>query len=459
MIVRNSGRLIARATSPRNREARRLIIQAIEAALTSVDPIRVMKNRVGLKGNVLCVEGLRLDLRRFRRVIVIGAGKATAGMASGLEEVMGRKITIGLVNTPRGAQVKSKTKKIAFHEAGHPLPDYNGVQGTREMLRLIANVDENDLVICLFSGGGSAMMPLPADGISLADKRKVTAALLKAGASISEINVVRKHISRCKGGRLAELLYPAQVLTLVFSDVVDDRLDVIASGPTVPDISTFHESIDVLKKYEIWPDVPQNVRSVLLDGANGKRRETPKPGDRVFHRVHNFILCNNRAACNAAVEQFRKSGLNSLLLTAYLEGEAREAGRLLSSMIKEVEFFGGLLSKPAAVVLGGETTVRVSGVGRGGPNQELALCACMTIQELDGVAVGSVGTDGIDGPTDAAGALVDGATVSRARRFGLDPSHFLRKNDSYSFFSRLGDLVFTGSTGTNVNDLSFAVVL
>ncbi len=459
MRVRNARALIDHPVSTRDREARGLVIRALEAALQSIDPMKVMRSRVRLKQNLLKIDSLSLDLRQFRRVFVIGGGKAAGPMALALEEVMAEKITGGLVNIPKGASIKPGTEKVTFHEAGHPLPDFDGVQGTKLMVNLVRNVSEKDLVICLISGGGSALMPLPVEGLSLADKQKVTDALLKAGARISEINAVRKHISRLKGGRLAELLYPAEVLTLVFSDVVGDYLDVIASGPTAADTSTFQDALDVLKKYETWQKLPQSVKSVLLDGKRGKTPETPKAGDKVFNRVHNLILCNNEVASTAAVEELRARGLESLMLTTFLEGESEQAGTFLSSIAEEVHFSNAPVAKPGAIVLGGETTVTVKGKGRGGRNQELALGACSKIGRLKGVAIASVGTDGIDGSTDAAGAIVDGATLSRAKNLGLDPIKSLRNNDSYTFFSKLGDLVFTGPTGTNVNDLSIAVVL
>jgi len=327
------------------------------------------------------------------------------------------------------------------------------------MLELVSQAEEKDLVICLLSGGGSSLMPQPCKGVSLRDKRKVTDALLKSGATINEINTVRKHISAIKGGWLAKRAYPATVVNLILSDVVGDPLDSIASGPTVPDPTTFQDAIEVLKRYGLWTKVPVSVRKALLDGEKGLTPETPKAGDEVFRRVHNVVVGNTLTATSAAHGSFKKAGLNASLLTSFLEGQARDVGTVLASVAKEVIKSGNPVPKPAGVVAGGETTVTVVGKGKGGRNQEIALGAALKIGGLDGVVVASMSTDGVDGPTDAAGALVDGKTMIRARRLGLDSRAFLAENDSYTFFSRLGDLLFTGPTGTNVCDVSVIVVL
>lgn len=302
-------------------------------------------------------------------------------------------------------------------------------------------------------------MPQPRGGVSLEDKRHVTDALLKSGATITEINTVRKHISGLKGGLLAKAAYPATVVNLILSDVVGDPLDFIASGPTVPDTTTFHDAIEILRHHGLWNKVPGSVRKVLTDGEKGAVSETPKPGDKVFKRVHNVVIGNNFTASQAAERSFKKAGLNSLLLTSTLEGEARDIGTVLASVAKEIVMSGNPVRKPAGVVAGGETTVTVLGKGKGGRNQEIALAAALKIDAFNGVVVGCVSTDGVDGPTDAAGAIADGKTLLRAHDSGLDPRKFLANNDSYVFFSKLGDLVFTGATGTNVCDVAVVVVL
>jgi len=323
---------------------------------------------------------------------------------------------------------------------------------------LVENVSREDIVIVLLSGGGSALMPLPVQGISLNDEARVTSLLLKSGASIDEINTVRKHLSQIKGGRLAARLYPATVLTLIISDVVGDGIDAIASGPTTPDPTTFHDSEQVLKKYDLWSQIPKNARRVISAGLSGSIPETPKRNNKVFTRVHNVIVGNNRASCLAAASAMTKAGYKTQVLSIQITGEAREAGRIFGSIVRDIRDNSLPFAPPAALVAGGETTVTVRGKGKGGRNQELALAAAVRINRSDGVVVGSFATDGIEGQTDAAGALVDGTTITRGLKLEMNPDEFLRNNDSYHYFSRLEDLVITGPTGTNVNDIMILAV-
>jgi len=302
-------------------------------------------------------------------------------------------------------------------------------------------------------------MPLPRDGITINDKRELTNMLLKCGATINEINTVRKHISDFKGGWFAKKAYPATVLNLILSDVVGDPLDFIASGPTVPDSTTFSEAIKVLKKHGLWDKAPASIKKVLSSGEKGLIPETPKANDKAFKKVYNVIIGNNTFASLAALEQLRSATLNTLLLTSSLEGEARHVGVMLASIAREVVTSGNPIPKPAGIIAGGETTVTVTGKGLGGRNQEISLAAALRMGGMDGVVVASLSTDGVDGPTDAAGAIVDGKTMSRAEEMDLNPEEFLAENDSYNFFSKLGDLIFTDPTGTNVNDVSVIVVL
>jgi glycerate-2-kinase len=302
-------------------------------------------------------------------------------------------------------------------------------------------------------------MPLPRGGISIADKREITNALLKCGATINEINTVRKHISDFKGGWLAKKAYPATILNLILSDVVGDPLDFIASGPTVPDSTSFGDAVKVLEKYRLWTKAPASIRKVLSDGKKGIIPETPKADNEAFKKVFNVVVGNNRLASLTAREHLQSEGLNTLLLTATLEGEARHVSIMLASIAREISTSGNPVPKPAGIIAGGETTVTVIGKGRGGRNQEIALAATRNLKGMNGVVVASLSTDGVDGPTDAAGAVVDGKTLDRAAEMGLTPEKYLAENDSYHFFSKLGDLIFTGPTGTNVNDISVIVVL
>jgi len=433
------------------------IIKALREALSAGDPGTTIRRRVTLNGDVLRVDSLSFDLSRYRRVLVIGGGKASGKMAVEIERILGRRISGGLVNVPDYLRPKLHCERIAFHEATHPIPSEQGVSGVEKMLRLLGRPSDSDFVICLISGGGSALMPLPAVGVSLGDKQRTTEILLESGADIDEINAVRKHLSAIKGGRLAEKLYPATVLSLILSDVVGDRLDSIASGPTAPDATTYGDAEAVLKKYSAWKKVPSSVRRKIAEGTVGKAQETPRKGARVFERVFNVIVGSNKLSCEAAAKSLRKSGYATIILSTRIQGEANDVGRLFSSILFDVVENGFPLGPPAALIAGGETTVTLKGKGLGGRNQELALSAALQVDGLESVFLASMGTDGIDGPTDAAGALVDGTTVSRAKKLGLDPSYFLRNNDSNTFFRKVGGLLVTGPTGTNVNDIMIAV--
>jgi glycerate-2-kinase len=360
------------------------------------------------------------------------------------------------VNIPYGTS--QKTKVIELNEASHPVPDEAGVVGTSRIMAIAEQAKENDLIICLISGGGSSLMPLPREGISIEDKQILTNALLKSGAEISEINAVRKHLSAFKGGWLAKKAYPATLLNLVLSDVMGDPLDSIASGPTVPDKSTFSDAKKILEKYVLWPKVPVSIRKILSEGERGLLQETPKPNDLVFEKVHNLVIGNNRTASSAAIDFLASKGLNTLLLSNLLKGEAKEVGKALAKLAGE-GFACMDTSRSLGVVAGGETIVTVSGKGVGGRNQELALSAALNLKESEECVIASLSTDGVDGPTDAAGAIIDGCTLKRAKQLRLDPEKFIANNDSNSFFSKLDDLICTGATETNVNDVCVIIAL
>jgi len=454
--IKNAKELLKNAESNQDREAREIAINALNAALEAADPEVIVKSKVKVKGNTLRVDSLSFNLDEFKHVFVVGGGKASGCMAETLEQILGDRIKQGVVNVPYACP-PYQTRRVKLQPASHPIPDVSGVKGASRMLDLVSHVEEDDLIVCLLSGGGSSLMPQPVGGVSLQDKRRVTDALLKSGATINEINTVRKHISGLKGGWLAKKAYPATVVNLILSDVVGDPLDSIASGPTVPDPTTFQDAVGILKHHGLWTKMPISVRNVLLKGERGLVPETPKSGDKAFEKVHNIVVGNTLTASQAAYHTMKDAGLNALLLTSRLEGEAREVGTMLASMAKEIVSSGNPVPKPAGILAGGETTVTVVGKGKGGRNQEIALGAALKISNLDGVVVASISTDGVDGPTDAAGALADGKTLQRAHELGLNPRKFLAENDSYTFFSKLGDLIFTGSTGTNVCDVSVIV--
>lgn len=413
------------------------------AALEAVDPYRCVRSSL---------EGMDLRGRTF----VVGMGKASVQMAKAAEDILGDRIEEGLVVTKYGHG--GKLRRIKVLEAGHPVPDQAGTRAAEEILKVALRAGEGDILLCLISGGGSALTPLPPEGITLEEKRRTTELLLRCGARIEELNAVRKHLSRIKGGRLAEAANPARVVSLVLSDVVGDPLEVIASGPTVPDPTTFEDCILIARKYGIWEELPSSVRLRFEMGAKGILPETPKPGDPAFSSCKNTIVGNNRTALEAARKEAEVRGYKALLLTSFLQGEAREVGRALASVVKEVRKSGEPVEPPACLLCGGETTVTVRGKGKGGRNQELALAMVGELAGLEGVLVLSAGTDGTDGPTDAAGAFVDGGTSKRARKLGLEPDDYLRENDSYNFFRALGDLFVTGPTGTNVMDLQIALI-
>ncbi|MBN1679882.1 MAG: glycerate kinase [Anaerolineae bacterium] len=430
---------------------RRDVLRVLSAALDAVDPAEAVRRCVTRDGDLLRIGDRTYDLQRCQRVFVVGGGKAGAVMAGAVESILGDRLTAGTVVVKAG--YTAPTAHVTIHEAGHPVPDAAGVAGTRVMVNLLHGAGEHDLVLCLISGGGSALMTLPVDGVTLDDMQALTGALLRCGAPIQAINTVRKHLSQVKGGQLARLAYPAAVVSLILSDVVGSPLDVIASGPTVPDSTTFADAQAVLTQYGIWDDVPVPVREHLAVGAAGRIPDTPKTGDPALAHVHNVIVGDNARAALAAVEQAQASGFSTLLLSTYIEGEAREVAQVLAALAKEIAFEGRPLPKPACLILGGETTVTIRGSGKGGRNQELTLAAALAIQDLDDVMIASLATDGTDGPTGAAGGLVDGMTVARGAEHGLSARAALVNNDAYPYLDAVGDLLVTGPTNTNVNDL------
>jgi glycerate 2-kinase len=454
--VENKKKLINKSRTESLRKARALILDGYEAALSAVEPAQLVKSRISITDNTLNVDDITYNLAKFKKIYVVGGGKAGASMVVGLEEVMGNWITGGIVNVPKGKI--PKTEKITLNQASHPLPDQVGVEGTQQMLEIAKQATEDDLIICLISGGGSSLMPLPRAKISLEDKQEITGTLLRSGAAIGEVNTVRKHLSSFKGGFLAKEAYPATVLNLIISDVVGDALGDIASGPTVPDYTTFNDAIGVLKKYSLWEKAPVSVRTLLIQGKLGNVAETPKPNEAFFEKVHSSIIGNNRIACLAISRFFESQGIKPYLLEKPIEGEARQVGGDLAAKIREAASSCDSIKKPICFVAGGETTVTVKGKGVGGRNQELSLATAIMLKGFKGFVFASLSTDGLDGPTNAAGAISDGDTLDHAMSLGLNPELFLSSNDTYTFFSKLDDLVITGKTGTNVNDIAVMLV-
>ncbi len=422
--------------------------QIFLAGVESVLPENLIKSGVNLSGDMLQIADKSLPLRNFENIYLLAAGKAAALMAQETENILGDNITDGHVVTKYGHG--TALKYLTLTEAGHPIPDTEGVKGTRKMFDIARRAGENDLVICLISGGASALMADCPEGISLDDLKRTNELLVKCGADIAEINSVRKHLSNVKGGQLAKALYPATTISLILSDVIGDRLDVIASGPTVADSTTFADALTVIAKYSLNDALPPPVLRYLHEGENGSIPETPKSDDAVFNHVQNVIIGSNRIALDNASRKSEELGFETYIITDSLQGDFTEAADFI---LKEIERFQPRDGKPVCLLFGGEPTVKVSGDGLGGRNQHLALYLATKIDEAKGVTILCAGTDGTDGPTDVAGAVVDHQTTRDAAKKKLAPRTFLQHTDSYRFFRQIGGQIITGNTGTNVMDM------
>lgn len=426
---------------------------AVEKAIQEVLPENALEKYVKRVRNLLIVKKTRYRLNEFKRVIVLGAGKASIGMAQYIEKILHDKIDSGIIVAPREKASQSKLEKIEVLPSTHPIPSMLGVRASEKLLENAGSADSETLVIFLLSGGASALIPLPSPPLTLEDKARTTKLLLNSGATIDEINTVRRHLSEIKGGKLIKKLNNATVISLIISDVVGDKLEAIGSGPTAPDPTTFKDAYEVLKRYNLWDKVPENVRRRIEDGLNGLVEENPKPGDPIFNKVQNVIVAGVSDACDAARRYLISKKYQAKILTRYMEGEASEIGKFLASVLKEQADRRGRI----ALICGGETTVKVRGHGIGGRNQELALSASINISKIAYTCLVSVGTDGVDGPTNAAGAIVDNETYSEAVMKGLNPILYLVDNNSYEFFKHAGGHVITDPTGTNVGDIVIAI--
>lgn len=437
------------------------LMDIFKVALAAVDPYRAVIRALRIADEKLHAGGSVYDLAVFDRIIVVGAGKATARMAEAVEEVLGSSVTGGIIVVKYGHM--GSLKILEQIEAGHPIPDEAGVRGTKRIIELVRSVDEKTLVICLLSGGGSALFVAPLPGITLEDKQLTTNLLLKAGADISELNTVRKHLSAVKGGRLAQAAYPATIVAMILSDVIEDKLDVIASGPTAPDSTTYTDADFVISKYGLKSALPPRVTAFIEHGAAGQEQESAKSDDACFTRTRNVIVGGIAQALAAAREKAKGLGYVAEIITAELQGEAREAARTLARTALRMRD-SMIPGEQRCLLFGGETTVTVHGKGTGGRNQELALAFALEIAGREGITLLAAGTDGTDGPTDAAGAVVDAHTVQMARVCGIHPETYLGNNDSYNFFIKLDSFnnpkhhVFTGPTGTNVMDLHIILI-
>ncbi len=438
-------------------DMRRDAEQIFRAGLAAVDPATAVRRCCRREGDSLVVGEQTYPLARYHRVLVLGAGKAGAAMARAVEELLGDHLERGLVVVKYGHL--GPVEKVTLLEAGHPIPDQNGLEAAGQLLALARAADASTLVIYLVSGGGSALLPLPAAGISLSDKQATTQVLLGCGATIHEINTLRKHLSSIKGGQLARAVFPATLVSLVLSDVVGDDLDTIASGPCVPDRRTYGDCLAIVDRYGLADKLPAAVISHLRRGDAGEIPETPKPGDEVFEKTVSLIVGNNVVALTQARAAAVALGYNARVLSSSMEGETAVVAGEHMAMARDILERGHPVARPACLLSGGETTVTLRGAGLGGRNQEFALVAARQMPVGGQVLLLSAGTDGTDGPTDAAGAFADHSTCARAEACALDPEAFLAENDSYHFFAQLGDLFQPGATGTNVMDVRVLLVV
>ncbi|MBI1746633.1 MAG: glycerate kinase [Acidobacteria bacterium] len=430
-----------------------------KAALAAVDAEVAVRRSVRLHGDTLRVGHRRYALRRYTGVHVLGAGKAAAAMARGLERALGGHLQGGVVVVKYGHG--EPLQRVQIMEAGHPEPDACGFAGAQALVDwACTRVTATDLVFFLLSGGASALIPLPCAGISLAEKIQLSAKLLKCGAGIQELNTIRKHVSQIKGGQLAKLLGETPTISLILSDVVGDDLSAIGSGPTVPDPTTFAESLAILRRYNVLAEIPDRIVRHMEAGAAGLAPETPKAGERFFENNQTEIIASNILACRAAAGAARRLGFAPIILSSSIVGDTQAVAEVHLAVVRDVIRYGHPIRPPACVISGGETTVRVFGDGLGGRNQQFVLHTIPGLSDwARNTLLVSLGTDGTDGPTDAAGAWADNRTLARASALGLPPvEDFLTRNDSYHFFQPLNDLIITGPTRTNVMDLRFVLI-
>lgn len=433
------------------------LYRIINSAINAVKPVELIHRKVMLEGNHLMANNIKINLNEYERIFVLGTGKASAFMAYELERLLGNKINAGIVSTKYDHS--APCEKIKIIECGHPVFDENSLRAGTEILKLAKEANENDLVICLLSGGGSSLLEKLPDEILLNELQEVFRLLLNCGANIEEMNIVRRHLSNIKGGRLAEAIFPATCISLILSDVINDPLEAIAGGVTSSDPTTFKDALNILIKYKINERIPKNILNYILEGIDGKIPETIKPGNKVFERTTNIILGNNKEALLNAKVMAESLGYNVLLYSDNIQGEAREIGKFSAEIARQIFNEDKPLPRPACFLFGGETTVSITGNGKGGRNQELALSALNEMSDVKfDYLIASIGTDGTDGPTDAAGAIASKDIMHKSIELNLDISTYLNNNDSYNFFNKVDGLIKTGPTGTNVMDITIILI-
>jgi len=447
MYIKNTKELVSHGY----KELREAGLSIINNALHAVDPYIATKNFIKLHREILTIGHLYFDLSKKENIYILGGGKAVFPVAKALEEILSERIKEGLIIVKKNHY--GNLKKIKIKEAAHPIPDKAGFYTAKEIKKIAEKAQEKDLVFWINTGGISALAPLPVFPITLEEKRLVHKLLLSSGANIKEINTVRSHLSEIKGGKLALSIFPAEIINLIVSDNPGDPLNV---GPTGLDYTTFSEAISVLRRYDLWDKFPESAKDYLQNAT--PELETPKDFGKFKSKVHSFILVKNSMACIGAIKVAKEIGFNTLFVSSYIEGESREVAKVHTAIGKEIISTGNPIISPACIVSGGETVVTVRGNGLGGSNLEFALAAAIEIDGIDNIIILSLGTDGTDGPTDAAGAIVDKNTINRARKIGLDPLEYLKQNNSYDFFKKLNDLIITGYTDTNVMDIRLLLV-
>ena len=451
IYIKNADQLLSHG----NIEARKTALEIIEYALAKADPYRATKDLVSVQGDELIVDNLRFNLKEHNRIFLLGAGKATYPIARALEELLGDRIADGVIVCKYGQQ--GKLSHARLHLASHPIPDESGLEASQKALDLAKQTRPGDIVFGCVTGGSSALLPLPVQGVTLDDKKAVNRLLLTCGANIIEINAVRKHLSRIKGDRLAQAIHPeTYLINLTVSDVIGDPLDYI-TDPTVPDTSTFDDARSTLTKYDLWAKVPRSVSEFLKSA--GPDQETPKESDLAGHNRHDYILIKGDVACESAAQKAKNLGFNTMILSSMFEGESKELGRTFAAIAAEISLNNRPLTPPCVVIGGGETTVKIDGTaGEGGPNQEFVVSASLFMENMRNMLIVGMDSDGTDGPTRFAGAIADEGFVSRARQAGIDLFDSLKRHDVTPALMKLGDVIQTGATGTNVNDLKFVMI-
>ena len=466
MEIKNTFQLITEDLNENQLLLRRIGLRSLEIAISAVKPKNLMNISIRTRGSTLIIKGEEFDLRKFKRIYIIGGGKATAEMALSFEEILVSLNDIdyeGIINIPKGSEkfILFKNSKISINPGSHPIPDDRGLEGTKSMIKLIEQSNKNDLIFCLISGGGSALLPLPANNISIDDLKSVNAILLASGASIHEINTIRKHISKFKGGNLAKRIHissGATIISLIISDVVGDDLDIIASGPTVPDTTTFKDALEIIKKYNIYEKIPQTIVDYIEKGLQDIRLENPKPNDKCFEKVHNYLIGSVKSAVDAIISYLGEQGFITEYFSNTITGEAREFGKSLYNIISQR--ISGEFNK-LALIGTGELTVTIQGKGIGGRNQEMLLSFLNYIKELNvdyNFLIIGANLDGIEGNSQVMGALIDNFTFNQMNIEKIDPVKYLNNNDSNNFFKILNSEIITGPTGCNVNDIVIVLI-